>query len=423
MGLTAALRGPFGLLWAGQTLSLLGDFVFLVAFTWQLAAQWQQPTLLGLLWSVRVLAEVATAGVGGWIIDRIARRTVVLAADAGRGLLLFALAAALHRPAPVLALALLMVGYGILTALFRPALVAYLPELVQSDRLAAANALYGVSQRTSMVVGPLLGTVLVGFGSAPVALRLNGLSFLLAAATTLLLPAGSPAAGASRGLAHVVEGFRVARRVGWVGGTIVIIAVANLGTITAERLALPCAAADRYGKLGGYGAIVVAIAAGAVLASIAIGRARPLRDPGRVVYTAALLLGAATLGFGLARGIVAAVLIGLAFGAGQQTAHLLWITSLQHNTPDRLRGRVAAVADFGSFVFLPVSFAVGGLVVQAAGPQLVLLAAGANGMLAATIGLAVPALHRWRPFDDALVAVAARQRDPRSASLPEGQTS
>ncbi len=56
-GLTGVLRGPFGLLWTGQTTSSLGDGVFTFAFTWQLAVQWHQPGLLCLLLSARVLAE------------------------------------------------------------------------------------------------------------------------------------------------------------------------------------------------------------------------------------------------------------------------------------------------------------------------------------------------------------------------------
>src|SRR5919197_101490 len=139
--LTGVLRGPFGLLWAGQSISMLGDGVFLVAFTWQIAVQWQRPALLGLLLSVRVLAELATLGLGGWIIDRVPRRTTVLGADLGRALLLFGLAAALHRPPPVALLALLVIAYGVLTALFRPALVAYVPEVVHRERLAAANSM------------------------------------------------------------------------------------------------------------------------------------------------------------------------------------------------------------------------------------------------------------------------------------------
>jgi hypothetical protein len=45
----------------------------------------------------------------------------------------------------------LMVGYGVLTALFRPALTAYIPELVQPDRLAAANALFSALRQEELL--------------------------------------------------------------------------------------------------------------------------------------------------------------------------------------------------------------------------------------------------------------------------------
>src|SRR6266540_1826971 len=196
-----------------------------------------------------------------------------------------------------------MVAYGILTALFRPALVAYMPELVPSDRLTAANAAYYIALQAAMLVGPAIGAALVGLGSPTTALRLNGVSFLLAAAT-VPLPARPPAATSNgQALAPLLEGFGVARRAGWIGGTIVLISITNLGIIGAERIALPRAAADRYGHLGGYSATMVAIAAGAIVAAWLASRLRPPREPGRTTYTAALVLGTATLGFGVARGI------------------------------------------------------------------------------------------------------------------------
>ena len=158
------------------------------------------------------------------------------------------------------------------------------------------------------------------------------------------------------------------------------------------------------------------------LAAWVTGRSPLPHEPGIGTYRAALLLGMATLSFGLVRGIAAAALLGLAFGASQQRAELLWVTSLQRNVPDRLLGRITAVVEFGSFLFLPVSFAIGGLVVQAVDPEVVLLAAGATSMLAAAIGLAVPALHRWRPFDE-VAADPAGHPDPLAAAVPEGQTS
>lgn len=403
--LTGNLRGPFGLLWAGQSVSMLGDGVFLVAFTWQIAVEWRQPALLGLLLSARVLAELAVLGLGGWIIDRLSRRTTILIADGGRSLLLFGLAAALYRPPPILALALLVIAYGVLTALFRPALVAYVPEVVPRERLAAANSLLSLSSQAALLLGPALGAGLVGLGSATTALRLDGLTFLLAAASAVPLPSRAPASSGVSPLAQAVEGFRTARRVGWVGGTILICSLTNLGVIGAERLALPRAAEERYGQLGGYGAVLVALGAGAVVAALLTGRSTPAGQSGRTAYGGVMLLGLATVAFGLVRGIVPAVMVGFAFGFGQELFEILWTTGLQRCVPDRLLGRISAVDHFGSFLFLPLSFAFGGLVVQAVGPRLVLIGAGALGIALAAIGLSVPALHRWVPFADVTARV------------------
>jgi MFS family permease len=417
----SVLRGQYGLLWAGQTVSLIGDSVFLVAFTWQIAVEWKRPALLGALLGARVLAELVSLGLGGWIVDRIPRRTTVLITDALRGFLLLALAAELHRPVSVATLALLVAAFGLLAGLFRPALLAYVPEVVARERLAAANSLLALSQQTSVVLGPAIGAGLVGLGSAPTALRLDGVSFLVAAVATYPLVHRRPTSATGGVLAQAAEGFRAATRVSWVGGSIVLFSLVNIGTISAERLALPRAAEERFGALGGYGAMLVAIGVGSALAAVVVGRSPQRRQPGRTAYGGLLLFAAATVGFGLASGVVAAVVIGLAFGFGQQMCELLWTTGLQQNVPDRLLGRISAVDQFGSFLFLPLSFAFGGLLVQSVDPEVVLVAAGVAGLLAAAIGLSVPALNRWRPFPDDLadVSTATTQTTPAPAQTAQ----
>ena len=410
------LRGPFALLWAGQSVSLLGDGVFLVAFTWQIAVQWERPALLGVLLGVRVLVELIALGLGGWIIDRIPRRTTVLVADAGRAAILVALASALHRPEPTVLLALLVSAYGLLTGLFRPALIAYVPEIVERELLPAANSLLALSNQTSVMLGPAIGTALVGLGSAPTALRLDGLSFLLSALAVLPLEGRRPESPTGGVLAQVAEGFRTVTKVGWLGGVILMFSIVNIGTITAERLALPRAAQERFGQLGGYGAILIAIGAGAALAAVFIAQGSPPRHAGRAAFGGLLLFAVALTSFGIVRGVVAGVLLGLAFGFGQELCELLWTIGLQQNVPDRLLGRISSVDQFGSFLFLPLSFAFGGLVVQAVHPEVVLVAAGALGTLAAILGLSLRVLNRWEPFTVGTSGVSAAVESPNRAA-------
>ncbi|HZC98972.1 MAG TPA: hypothetical protein VFA46_01885 [Actinomycetes bacterium] len=52
-----------------------------------------------------------------------------------------------------------------------------------------------------------------------------------------------------------------------------------------ERLALPRAAEQRYGQLGGYGSVLVALGVGAVVAAVLTGRSGQPRQPGRTAYS------------------------------------------------------------------------------------------------------------------------------------------
>jgi MFS family permease len=219
-GLGTALHGWFPLLWAGQSVSLLGDGVFLVAFTWQVAVVWQQPKLLGALLGVRVLAELVALVLAGSIVDRLPRRTIVLAADAGRAVILFGLAAEMDRGGQGAWLTAFAAGYGFLSGLFRPALVAYLPEVTGRSNLTAANSLLALSAQVSLVAGPAIGTALVGLGSTTTALSLDGVSFLLACCCVLPLPGRAPGRSPISPLGQAIEGFRAVHRVGWIGGTI-----------------------------------------------------------------------------------------------------------------------------------------------------------------------------------------------------------
>jgi Major Facilitator Superfamily len=420
------LRGPFGLLWVGQTVSLLGDGMLWVILTWQLAVVWHRAALLGALLTVRIVGELAALALGGWIVDRLRRRTVVLAADVGRALVLAALAVTLtrnHRPLPLM---LELAAFGLLTGIFRPALVAWVPELVTRTALPAANSALTISTQASLVGGPAVGALLMGLGQTRLALLLDGVSFAVAALCSLPLPSRASVASRASPLAQAAEGFRIVRRMTWIGGTILLASILNIGTITAQRVALPSAAATRFGHLGGYGTILVAMGVGAVVTALAFARVAEPRRLGQTAYAGMLTFSLATLGFGVARGPVAAVLLGLAWGIGMELTDLRWTTGLQRNVPDRLLGRVSALDQFGSFLFLPLAFAAGGLIVQTFRPEVFLIGAGVLGSALALVGLALPALHEWRPVEEGARAqpgVAGQRAEPLRGRAAEQEAS
>jgi len=151
----------FRLLWAGMTVSLVGDGILLVAMAWQAYELWNAPaalSLLGIGLTIPTIAFLLPAGVLG---DRLDRRALMVCADIGRAsaIALLALLALTGRLTFWELMALVAV-YGAGTALFMPAFEAIVPDVVPAGDLAAANSLDQlVRPLTLRLVGPALLTL------------------------------------------------------------------------------------------------------------------------------------------------------------------------------------------------------------------------------------------------------------------------
>src|SRR5579884_1133006 len=100
----------FALLWTGMTTSLVGDFVFFVAYPWQTYQLTNDPTVLG------------------WISAAYVAPTVVFVTVGGVG--------------------------GLGQALFGPAFGSIVPEIVPAAELPQANALDQFVRTGAGLVGP-----------------------------------------------------------------------------------------------------------------------------------------------------------------------------------------------------------------------------------------------------------------------------
>src|ERR671935_434099 len=76
----------FSVFWTGQTISMLGDGIFLVAIAWQVYDLWNVPTALSIVGVVETAPLVLLVAFGGVVTDRVERRRVLIAAAIVRGL-------------------------------------------------------------------------------------------------------------------------------------------------------------------------------------------------------------------------------------------------------------------------------------------------------------------------------------------------
>ena len=202
----------FRKLWAGQTVSEIGsritrDGIPITAVMLLHATPWQ----MGILASLTGIAALSAGTIAGAAADRLPRRGILIVSDLGRAFVLAMVP--LAAMAGLLSLGQLyavIFAAGILTIFFDVAYQSYLPSLVAPSELLEGNGKLALSTATAEVLGPGITGILVQTLTAPRAILLDSLSFLVSAASILLIRVREPhpAAPVRASGPHPAAGFR-----------------------------------------------------------------------------------------------------------------------------------------------------------------------------------------------------------------------
>ena len=171
-------------LWAGQTVSLGGSLVSRVALPFvAILTLDASPGEVALLRMAELVPGIVIGLFAGVWVDHLRRRPLMIWADLGRAVLLGSLPLAAVMGLLRLELLLVVVfAAGLLTALFEVAYHAYLPTLVTRDELVEGNSKLEASGAAIEVASFGLGGWLVQALTAPIAILVDAISFLVSAA-------------------------------------------------------------------------------------------------------------------------------------------------------------------------------------------------------------------------------------------------
>jgi predicted MFS family arabinose efflux permease len=401
----AALRErEFRLLFAGQSVSLLGDGVVGVALAFAVLDLTGSASDLGFVLAARTVPLVTLLLAGGVFADRLSRRAVMVTADLARfGSQGLTAALLLSGRARVWEIALLQVVHGAATAFFNPASTGLIPMTISPERLQQANGLRALSMSSMSIVGPALGGVLVATVGPGWAMVADASSFAISAAflARLRLPAQDrlPAQSFVRDLREGWDEFRART---WVWVFVSWAGLGNLGMAAFSVLGAAIAK-ESLGGAGAWALIVAALGAGAIAGSMTALRVK-LRRP---LVSAALGLGTfalptAALALTLPAPVIAA---GALFaGAAGMLANTLWETALQQHIPPATLSRVSAYDWFGSMALTPVGYVLAGLAGAAIGFSATLWIVAAFFAFSAPVVAALPSVREiqlgrraWQP--------------------------
>ncbi|WP_018259844.1 MFS transporter [Methylobacterium sp. WSM2598] len=366
-----------------------------VAVGWFVYDLTRSALALGLVGLASFAPAILGALVTGHVADtydrrRIAALAYALIASSAAGLL----ALALSRHPPVWPVYALMVLTGGARAFANPATQALMPTLVPREQFGAAIAWNSSIWQSASVSGPALGGLLYALGPS-VVFGLSAACFAVAAvAVGGIRPRPAAAGRGPVSWATLLAGLTYIRSQPVVLGAITLDLVAVLlGGATAL---LPIYAQEvlRVGPLG-LGLLRSMPAAGGVAMAVVLAH-RPLaRRAGQRLLLAVAVFGVATVGFGLSTSLPLSMACLFVTGAADMVSVYVRQSLVQGETPDAMRGRVAAVNtvfigasnELGEFESGTLAALVGAVPAVVAGGVATVLVAGLWGRL-------FPALRR-----------------------------
>jgi MFS family permease len=404
-------NGPLTRLLAGEVVSSIGDWLYLVAIMVLIYERTEDPVLLGIVGAARVAPYVFLSVPAGFVADRFDRRLILIVTDLARGALMVLLAALALADADVAIVVAVAIVATCFSTFFGPAMGAYLPSLVKDESdLGPANTVYATLNEVTLIIGPAIGAIVIAALDLWIAFALNAVSFAVVAGVLWTLPStragvdlvtqtGQAAAARAaafrwRSAARPLTALAVMDGAssfvfGGMSVLIVVIAFELLGAGEA-----------------GTGLLNAALGIGGLAGSLLTGALVLRRRLGPPILLGAIVLGVGVIVLGLSSSLALSMAAIAAASAGALLTEVIYTTLLQRIAPDEVRGRA-----FGFMETIDVLlFAAGSFVIPAAaaafGPAAVLAVSGVAAVI--VIGVCTALLGDWATQAPPVDAARAR---------------
>jgi len=394
------LGRPFSTLWSASAVSTLGDGLRYVAFPLLAAGLTTDPRAIALVFVAGYLPWPLFGLLGGAVVDRHDRRSVMWTTDTARAVAVGAFTAVLVTSATtIVSLAVLSFLLGAAETLFDNAASAIVAQLVAPGRQERANSwLIGVQTVNSTLIGAPIGALLYGVARyLPTAA--DAVSFVAAAAMVWSLPGRyRPASSTSRSSlgADIGAGLRWLSRHRFLRTACLLLIVIN-GTLGAGEAVLVLYARSTLGLSNlGYTVLFVTLAVGAIFGTVIVPAIRRRVDLRPVVVSAAVGQAAALLAVGATTDLAIATAAMAIVGASNAAWNVVTVSYRQAAVPTELLGRVTSSYRVIALSAMPLGAAAGGITAHAWGLHAPYLAGGI--VLTAATLLAFPALQHPAPL-------------------------
>jgi len=348
----------FRLYFIGQIVSMIGTWLQMVAQGWLVLEMTGSAFWVGVTAAASSLPTLFLSLIGGVIVDRYNRKTILLWTQSASMALALVLGIVTLTGTVTLAVILVLAFLlGCVAAVATPAIQAFLSEMVERAELHSAVALNAAIFNASRVIGPAIAGLMIAWIGTGGAFIANGLSYLAVIAALLAITIETPRtkpASHQPPLQSIRDGIVYTWEHPVIRTIVLFVSVVSIFGWSFMSM-LPVVAKQTFG-LGSDGmgylfsAFGLGSLSGTVLVSMSSGKIRSSSMVIGGIFTFSLALGAFT--FASDERVAMAFLF--IAGIGMLSAFATMTATVQRLVDDSYRGRVMSIYLMVLMGFMPL---------------------------------------------------------------------
>lgn len=358
---------------------------------------------LSLVMSANIFPMITLMLFGGVIGDRFKRNQIVGGTDVlGSFFVAISAASFLFGFASVPLLVLMGFLFGVLNALWWPAMLGVLPAVVPKEKLNDGNAVLGLLSNFGFVVGALLGGTLVTLFGSGWALLVDALSFFIAGALVLRLDiAPMEKRVRTTVFAELKDGWTEFKSHSWLVALVIAFTGINASFEALLQILGPLAFNETSSGPRNWSLNLAGLTLGMICGGFIALKIRFTRP---MFFAMAITAVSTVWEFSLAMRAPLLLTVFTAFLAGiaVEIYTVSWRTTMQTHIPEESFSRVNAYDAFGSYALAPLGIVIAGPLAMAFGVHRVILVAGAITLASALLVLLVRSVRSLEVIDPAL---------------------
>lgn len=390
VGILSAFRYPnFRLYFIGQTISLSGSWMQIVAQGWLVFNLTQNELWLGLVACAGGLPSLLLSPLAGVVVERIPSRKLLMITQTMQMLLAFALAAlTFANTVAVWHIMLLAFLLGLTNAIDAPARQAIIAELVEREHLPSGIAMNSIIFNLSRVIGPVIAGIMLTQVGPAWCFFFNGLSFVAVLVMLFVMKVNARPRILQNfaPFKQLREGLQFARHHHTIAPLLLLAVTAAIFTNNISTLLPAFADTVLHSPKEAYASVTTAIGIGAVIAGLLMNVFGRWLGRGRVVLSMSVFVTLSAFLFSFTTTEIPAIIFAGLYGFGIILMFVTVNTLIQNEVPDEFRGRVLSLYTLSWFGIAPFGALFMGFLASAIGtPPTIGLAAVFGGVISMAV--------------------------------------